>query len=241
MSQLTRYQYKAISHAKGTRWLIPYLRLVREMKRERIKPDFVIYNSLLACIAEEDLPLEAWAVIGDMLAMGISPDRQSYHHILRVGVTFLTGILYDLMSSRPYDGHLSSSWEALEKMTEQGFPPNEQTYTLIVKRIAAAEGIEPALQVMHEMAKRGFPLDLPTATQDVIKLAADLHFPRLAIDLARNFETHSVRRIDGKTWMACLVSSAELLYYVSHLLLWYFVAKLSGSSPSISASDQVST
>jgi len=109
-------------------------------------------------------------------------------------------------------------------MAEQGFPPNEQTYALIIKRITATEGVELALQVMHEMAKRGFPPDL-TATQDVIKLAADLYFPRLAIDLAQNFEAHSVRRIDGETWMACLISSAELLY-VSCLFSWWPVVEL---------------
>ncbi|KAI6021419.1 hypothetical protein BKA83DRAFT_4464145 [Pisolithus microcarpus] len=168
-----------MSHAKGTRRLVPCLRLVREMKREHVRPDLIIYNSLLACIAEEGLPLEAWAVVDDMIAMGILPDRQW---------------------SPP-----EATWETLEKMTDRGIPPNEQT------EVASSEGVELALQFMHEMAKRGFTPDL-TATQDVIKLAAHLNFPRLAIDIAQNFETHSVRRIDGETWMSCLVSSAESLY-----------------------------
>lgn len=60
------------------------LRLVREMKAEGVKPDLIIYNALLACIAQEGLPLEAWAVVDDMTAMGIPLDRQSYHHLLHV-------------------------------------------------------------------------------------------------------------------------------------------------------------
>lgn len=60
------------------------LRLVREMKAEGVKPDLIIYNALLACIAQEGLPLEAWAVVDDMNAMGIPLDRQSYHHLLHV-------------------------------------------------------------------------------------------------------------------------------------------------------------
>ncbi|KAI6157784.1 hypothetical protein BKA82DRAFT_4061395 [Pisolithus tinctorius] len=195
VSQLARCQYEAISHAKGTRRLIPCLRLVREMKRERVKPDLTIYNSLLACIAEEGLPLEAWAVIDDMIAVGILPDRQSYHHVLH--------------ASRW--SPLEATWETLEKMVDRGVPPNEQTYALIIKRITTTEGVELALQFMHEMAKRGFTSDL-TATQDVIKLAAHLNFPRLAIDIAQNFEAHSVRRIDSEAWISCLVSSAELFY-----------------------------
>ncbi|KAI6134511.1 hypothetical protein EV401DRAFT_1905625 [Pisolithus croceorrhizus] len=192
VSQLARCQYEATSHARGTRRLVPCLRLVREMKREHVRPDLTIYNSLLACIAEEGLPLEARAVMDDMIAMGILPDRQSYHHASRWSP-------------------LEATWETLEKMADQGIPPNEQTYALIIKRITATEGIELALQFMHEMAKRGFTPDL-TATQDVIKLAAHLNFPRLAIDITQNFEAHSVRRIDGETWMSCLVSSAESLY-----------------------------
>lgn len=60
------------------------LRLVREMKLNGVQPNLIIYNSLLACTAEEGMPLEAWAVIDDMTAMGIQPDRQSYHHLMHV-------------------------------------------------------------------------------------------------------------------------------------------------------------
>lgn len=99
-------------------------------------------------------------------------------------------------------------------MAARGMHPNEQTYALIIKRITATENIELALQFLHAMTKRGFTPDL-TATQEVIKLAANLHLPRLAIDLAQSFEAHSVRRLDGETWISCLVSSAELLYVSS--------------------------
>lgn len=81
---VTRCQKEALSHARANRRLIPMLRLVREMKAEGVKPDLIIYNALLACIAQEGLPLEAWAVVDDMNAMGIPLDRQSYHHLLHV-------------------------------------------------------------------------------------------------------------------------------------------------------------
>ena len=87
-SLATRCQKEALGHAKSNRRLIPMLRLVREMKAEGVKPDLIIYNSLLACIAHEGLPLEAWAVVDDMSAMGIPLDRQSYHHLLHVSATF---------------------------------------------------------------------------------------------------------------------------------------------------------
>lgn len=81
---ISRCQKEALSHARTDRRLIQMLRLVREMKAEGVKPDLVIYNALLTCIAHEGLPLEAWAVVDDMTAMGIPPDRQSYHHLLHV-------------------------------------------------------------------------------------------------------------------------------------------------------------
>lgn len=81
--QLSRWAQKseALSHARR---LIPMLRLAREMKAEGVKPDLTIYNALLACIAQEGLPLEARAVVDDMSAMGVPLDRQSYHHLLHV-------------------------------------------------------------------------------------------------------------------------------------------------------------
>lgn len=84
---ITRCQKEALSHARAERRLIPMLRLVREMKTEDVKPDLIIYNALLACIAQEGLPLEAWAVVDDMTAIGIPLDRQSYHHLLHVSST----------------------------------------------------------------------------------------------------------------------------------------------------------
>lgn len=86
-SLITRCQKEALSHARAERRLIPMLRLVREMKAEGVKPDLIIYNALLACIAQEGLPLEAWAVVDDMTAVGIPLDRQSYHNLLHVSLT----------------------------------------------------------------------------------------------------------------------------------------------------------
>ncbi|KAF9227372.1 hypothetical protein BS17DRAFT_764620 [Gyrodon lividus] len=179
------------------------LRLVREMKITGVQPNFIIYNSLLACIAEEGMPLEAWAVIDDMTAMGIPPDRQSYHHLMHA------------CRWSPAD----TMWEIVGKMEGRGIQPNEQTYALIIKRATTTESIELALQYMHEMTCRGLIPELTTA-QDVIRLAADMNFPKLAVEIAQNFEAHSVRRIDGETWMSCLISSAEMLYADGVKICW---------------------
>ncbi|KAF8844324.1 hypothetical protein BDN67DRAFT_978218 [Paxillus ammoniavirescens] len=190
------------------------LRLVREMKLNGVQPNLIIYNSLLACTAEEGMPLEAWAVIDDMTAMGIQPDRQSYHHLMHA------------CRWSPAD----TMWEIIRKMEGRGIQPNEQTYALIIKRSTTTESIELALQYMHEMNSLGLVPELSTA-QDVIRLAADMNFPKLAVEIAQNFEARSVRRIDGETWMTCLVSSAEMLYADGVKICWQKVVRELNLSP----------
>jgi hypothetical protein len=102
-------------------------------------------------------------------------------------------------------------WDILEKMDAANIPPDGQTFQLMIQRFAQGENLEFALQCIYEMGNRGLALEL-TVAQDVIRLAADLSFPRLALDLAVNFEASSVRRLSPETWMRCLASSAEVLY-----------------------------
>lgn len=53
--------------------------------------------------------------------------------------------------------------------------------------------------------------------QTLIRSAAKLGLPRLAVELAESFERTSVRRLEVSTWMECLVSAANALY-VSHFI-----------------------
>lgn len=102
-------------------------------------------------------------------------------------------------------------WDIIQKMDAANIPPDGQTFQLMIRRFAAAENLEFALQCVYQMGTRGLALEL-TVAQDVIGLAAELGFPRLALDLAENFEATSVRRLSPETWMRCLASSAEVLY-----------------------------
>lgn len=102
-------------------------------------------------------------------------------------------------------------WEILEKMEATGVHPDGQTFQLMIRRFISSDNLEFALQCVYEMGTRGLVLEL-TLAQDVIALASKLGLPRLAIDLAENFESHSVRRLSPETWMRCLGSSAAVLY-----------------------------
>ncbi|KAF8444581.1 hypothetical protein L210DRAFT_911783 [Boletus edulis BED1] len=190
------------------------LRLVREMKAEGVKPDFTIYNALLACVAQEGLPLEAWAVVDDMAAMGIPLDRQSYHHLLHAC----------RWSSA------DTMWQVVDEMKRQGMEPDEQTYAFIIGRATTTESLELALQYMHEMENLGL-VPLLTTAQDVIKLAAYMDLPKLAIEIAQHFESRSPRRLCSETWMLCLTSSADMLYAEGVKLCWNKVVHTSNLTP----------
>lgn len=112
-------------------------------------------------------------------------------------------------------------WQVVDEMKKQGIEPDADTYVSIIGRATSTESLELALQYMHEMDTLGLVPRLTTA-QAVIKLAADMDLPKLAIEIAQNFESRSPRRLDGETWMSCLTSSADMLYVrsCSWMMLW---------------------
>ena len=58
--------------------------IARRMKEEGIKPDRTTYNCLLQACAQHQLYQEARGIFEDMVAMGIHPDRQSFHYLMQV-------------------------------------------------------------------------------------------------------------------------------------------------------------
>ncbi|KAI9571057.1 hypothetical protein HD554DRAFT_2238899 [Boletus coccyginus] len=185
------------------------------MKAEGVKSDLVIYNVLLACIAQEGLPLVAWAIVDDMTAMDIPLDRQSYHHLLHMSSTFS-----DHAASRW--SLADTMWQVMDEMKKQGIEPDEQMYAFIIRHATATESLKLALQYMHEMNNLGLVPPL-TTTQEVIQLTADMDLPKLAVEIAQNFESRSPRRLGSETWMSCLTSSADMLYPEGVKLCWHKV------------------
>ncbi|KAH7919360.1 hypothetical protein BV22DRAFT_865072 [Leucogyrophana mollusca] len=193
-SAIARFQNDITRFAESNR-LIDCLRVCARMKEENVTPDLLIYNSLLSCVAEHGLNMEAWGIYEDMISMGISPDHQTFHHLIHAS-RFLRS---------------QAMWDILQMMHDANLTADERTFGFIIKRFTTAGHLEPALQYMNEMGARGLSPTLTTA-QDVIILATEQGFPRLALDLAENFEATSVRRLSSETWMNCLLSSAEALY-----------------------------
>ncbi|EIN11634.1 hypothetical protein PUNSTDRAFT_42835 [Punctularia strigosozonata HHB-11173 SS5] len=107
-------------------------------------------------------------------------------------------------------------------MEEQGEQINEESYGHLIDRSCQARNLEMCLRLCAEAESRGLVPTLP-AVEATIRLAAELGYARLAIELAEDFETKSVRRISPATWIACLESSAEALYKEGVAECWHKV------------------
>ncbi|OJT10263.1 Pentatricopeptide repeat-containing protein, mitochondrial [Trametes pubescens] len=191
---LAKYNMRMASHLDHGR-SHAVLSLAKRMKDEGLAPDTTTYNLILSACAKEGLYVEARAVFEDMVALGVQPNRQTFHHMMRT---------LALVEQHPLQ-------ELLKTMEEWSIPPNEITYEIIITRLAQADRLELALQFLAKMAPAGMAPTLNTASAIVTRAAA-LGFPRLALDLAIAFEETSVRRLDGEVWVDVLISCAEALY-----------------------------
>src|SRR5262245_12147717 len=96
-------------------------------------------------------------------------------------------------------------------MVEWNIDPDATAFAHVILRHVADDNLELALQRLTEMPAHNLTPTLDTV-QRVIVLATQRGYPRLALDLATEFEASSVRRLDSAVWMNCLISSAEALY-----------------------------
>jgi pentatricopeptide repeat protein len=111
-------------------------------------------------------------------------------------------------------------------MEDAGIEHTEGTYALLIRRYLADSNLEMAFKLLVEMEGRGLTPTLETA-EGVIILAGRRRMPRLALELAENFEASSVRRLGMHVWVSCLLSASESLYVSAisncprHALMYY--------------------
>ena len=96
-------------------------------------------------------------------------------------------------------------------MKDAGIEHNERTYALLIRRYLDDSNIEMAFKLLVEMEGRGLTPTLEAA-EGIITLAARRRMPRLALELAENYEGSAVRRLETHVWVSCLLSSSECLY-----------------------------
>jgi pentatricopeptide repeat protein len=106
---------------------------------------------------------------------------------------------------------LDDNWKIWNLMLAHGILPNEAIYEAFISYLCRQGNLELALQKLSEMGDAGILATL-RISQNIITLACEMRYPRLAIELAEAFELTSVRRLDGAVWVKCLIASAEALY-----------------------------
>lgn len=173
------------------------------MKELGLRPDILTYNSAMELFGKLGMEDEAWALVDDMKAFGIMPDIETYKFLLQA------------VRRAPHE----ATWSVLRTMEEAGMEHTEGTYALLIQRHLDDSNLEMAFKLLVEMEGRGLVPTLKTA-ESVITLAARRRLPRLALELAENFEASSVRRLGMDVWVSCLLSSSERLYKEGVLHLW---------------------
>ncbi|KAF5354709.1 hypothetical protein D9756_005214 [Leucocoprinus leucothites] len=206
-SQQTRYAVQLMSPANARQFL-PCVTIAAEMKEKGVEPNLAIYNSMLAAAAEDGFWLEAWAILDDMLLMGVRPNTMSFNHLLHA-VRFR---------------HSHHVPRVLEKMEACGVKPNPQTMTPIISRYTAEGNLEMAVRHLLSFTAHDMVPGLQAA-QSVITLAARNNFARLALDLAEWFERLSTRRLEESVWVNCLLAAAETSYIEGVERCWELLTK----------------
>ena len=74
----------ALGHLADRGDLIQCLRLAGQIKARGVKPDVLTYHCLIRACEGEGLTKHAIAIFEDMLAVGLLPERETFHLLFRV-------------------------------------------------------------------------------------------------------------------------------------------------------------
>ena len=102
-------------------------------------------------------------------------------------------------------------WMIWDTMLRHGIEPDERHYEYLVVRLTNGGNLEMALQYLNEQGQKGKPVSL-RAIRSVIRMACRLCQPSIALELARAYESTSVRRLDPADWLDILSASSEAFY-----------------------------
>ena len=74
----------ALGHFADKGDLPQCLRLATQMKVQGVKPDILTYNCLIRACGSDGLAKQATAIFEDMLAVGLQPERETFHSLFKV-------------------------------------------------------------------------------------------------------------------------------------------------------------
>lgn len=89
--------------------------------------------------------------------------------------------------------------------------PDQRTYELLIDINARGQNFEAALQIFAGMESQDIARGVDS-TQVLIEEATSLGHYRLALDIAKKFESEGVQILDNEIWVKILGCCAENLY-----------------------------
>lgn len=96
--------------------------------------------------------------------------------------------------------------------------PDDRTWDYILAQWVEQKNLEMCMQDLQTIFDRGIAPSLNSMSK-VIYLAAELGYPRLALDLINAYEEGDVERMPPHVWFRLLVSAVEQ-HYVRSLNMW---------------------
>ena len=112
-----------------------------------MKPNLVMYNILVDAMCKSRNHKAARKLFSELFVQGLQRDVQ-------IDDTIINGLCKE--------GLLDEALEAFRKMEEDGCPPNEWSYNVIIRGFLRHRDESRAVQLFGEMRDRGFVADAGT-------------------------------------------------------------------------------
>ncbi|KIY74366.1 hypothetical protein CYLTODRAFT_340262 [Cylindrobasidium torrendii FP15055 ss-10] len=165
------------------------------MKQSGGRPNVETFNLLIRAAALSYGSLECFAILEDMLAVGVKPDVLTFN-----------GILSSCENSK-------QMFRILEDMKVHNVEPNNESYEHLFRLInsSTSDRTEFALHIMMEMRAKGLEPTL-ASMEILIEMMVRFGHVHIAYDLIKAFEQDSARMLGLGSWMTCLQGASQVFW-----------------------------
>ncbi|CAE7523743.1 EMB2745 [Symbiodinium pilosum] len=168
------------------------LELFGAMRRKGIKPDAIVFNSLLDGCARKEMPMLCEQVIEDMVAAGVQPSNYSasiliklYGRISDLDAAFKvldempqkfgfrpnTAVYTTLMSSCTWNGRMDLAMGLRERMLQDGQTADEKTFLTLLRGATRFGQCEHISTLLWEVAEQSMRQRKPLVETEVVQNA----------------------------------------------------------------------
>ncbi len=176
----------------------------------------LVYAIILQFYAKGGYYKQAWALLGDMEAVGISPDKSCLDAMLHVSgchpaLVFTLKLKPNYAYFQCAENVPEGLYPVLQTMNALNLSFDATSYHHIITHHANFLNIPMCLRTLDDMRRQGIAPKLETV-DIMVSASSKAKLPKLALDIALLFETQSTRKLEGRTWLRVLIASADVFY-----------------------------